>query len=309
MELFLFDRTEKIIHFEDLSILTNKRKIDGLANFVMSENEVFVFQIALVSDCDDVITSVSACGNVDISCINTDVTDKFGNKKTQCVNIKKDTIQPLFFTAKAKKLGNRQEKCTVSIVTEKESRSFNTVFNINTSPIENNGYNELWRLSRIDWLNSDLCIDDSIVEPYNTPEISNGRLKILGREIEIGNNFFIGSNTCIHAKESVLIGDNVIISNNVLITDNNNHPTSPAKRIEMSKCQNYQTDPLWSWENADSAPVYISDNVWIGRDAVILKGVTIGKGSIVGLRAVVTHDVPPYSVVAGNPARVVKILQ
>lgn len=188
MELFLFDRTEKIIHFEDLSILTNERKIDGLANFVMSENEVFVFQIALVSDCDDVITSVSACGNVEISCINTDVTDKFGNKKTQCVNIKKDTIQPLFFTAKAKKLGNRQEKCTVSIVTEKESRSFNTVFNINTSPIENNGYNELWRLSRIDWLNSDLCIDDSIVEPYNTPEISNGRLKILGREIEIENN-------------------------------------------------------------------------------------------------------------------------
>lgn len=132
---------------------------------------------------------------------------------------------------------------------------------------------------------------------------------VFGGKIEIGNNFFIGSNTCIHAKESVLIGDNVIISNNVLITDNNNHPTSPAKRIEMSKCQNYQTDPLWSWENADSAPVYISDNVWIGRDAVILKGVTIGKGSIVGLRAVVTHDVPPYSVVAGNPARVVKILQ
>lgn len=132
---------------------------------------------------------------------------------------------------------------------------------------------------------------------------------VFGGKIEIGNNFFIGSNTCIHAKEYVFIGDNVIISNNVLITDNNNHPTSPTKRMEMSKCENYQTDPLWSWENADSAPIYISDNVWIGRDTVILKGVTIGKGSIVGLRAVVTHDVPPYSVVAGNPARVVKKLK
>nr|WP_243425786.1 DapH/DapD/GlmU-related protein [Faecalicatena contorta] len=65
---------------------------------------------------------------------------------------------------------------------------------------------------------------------------------------------------------------------------------------------------LWTWEHAQSNPVIIEDNVWIGRDAVIMKGVTVGQGSIVALRAVVVDDVPPYSIVAGNPAKVVKRL-
>ena len=76
----------------------------------------------------------------------------------------------------------------------------------------------------------------------------------------------------------------------------------------MSFCDNFMTDKLWSWEFAESSPIKICDNVWIGRDARILKGVTIGEGSIVALGAIVTKDVPPYSIVAGNPASVVKYL-
>lgn len=57
-----------------------------------------------------------------------------------------------------------------------------------------------------------------------------------------------------------------------------------------------------------SRPISIGDNVWIGFDACILPGVTIGEGAIVGARSVVSHDVPPYTIVAGNPARVVKQL-
>ena len=55
-------------------------------------------------------------------------------------------------------------------------------------------------------------------------------------------------------------------------------------------------------------PVFIEDNCWIGQNAAILKGVTIGQGSIVGANSVVTHDVPSHSVVAGNPARIIKRL-
>ena len=62
----------------------------------------------------------------------------------------------------------------------------------------------------------------------------------------------------------------------------------------------------WKWKYADSAPIVIEDNVWIGEYSAILKGVTIGTGSIVASHAVVTKDVPPYTIVAGNPARVVK---
>lgn len=132
---------------------------------------------------------------------------------------------------------------------------------------------------------------------------------LCGGRIMIGSNVYIGSNTSVFAKESVVIGSNVIISNNVLITDNNNHPTDPTARLKMTACDNYMTDPLWSWALSESKPVIIKDNVWIGRDATILKGVTVGEGSIIALGAIVTNDVPPYCVAAGNPARIVKQLQ
>ena len=127
-------------------------------------------------------------------------------------------------------------------------------------------------------------------------------------EISVGKNTYIGPGTSIQAKEKICIGNNVIIANSVILLDNNNHPTSPEERMKMSACSDFLRDELWSWKCSDSAPVVIEDNVWIGRDARILKGVTVGKGSIVALGSIVTHDVPPYSVVAGNPAKVVKKL-
>lgn len=185
MELYLFDRTEKIIHFDDLSILNNKSKIDDAVTAVMSENEIFVFQLAVLSECDDVIKNIEAQGNMKISCINTDVVDKFGQRKNQSVHLIENIIQPLFFTVQAEKLGKRQEKCKITINTQKEQCSFDIIFNIVTTPVENNGYNDLWRLSRINWLNSDMCIDESLVEPYTMPKIANGKYTILGREVEL----------------------------------------------------------------------------------------------------------------------------
>lgn len=130
-----------------------------------------------------------------------------------------------------------------------------------------------------------------------------------GGKITVGDNNYIGSGTVIQSKEQVSIRNNVIIATGVLIVDNNNHPTDPCKRLEMSSCDDYMTDELWSWKYSESAPVLIEDNVWIGRDARVLKGVTIGKGSIVAMGAIVTKNVPAYSVVAGNPARIVKSLK
>lgn len=132
---------------------------------------------------------------------------------------------------------------------------------------------------------------------------------LCGGKIEIGDNFYLGSGTVLQSKEKISIGNNVIISNNVLIVDNNNHPTEPESRLQMSQADNYMTSPLWTWEYAQSKPVVIEDNVWIGRDARILKGVTVGKGSIVAMGAIVTKDVPEYSIVAGNPAKIVKKLE
>lgn len=122
--------------------------------------------------------------------------------------------------------------------------------------------------------------------------------------IEIGDHFYLGNRSFIGSAQSIRIGKCGIISNDVKIYDNNNHPISPAKRMEMS-LGGFSNDN-WSWKHASSAPVIIEDNVWIGQFVTILKGVTTGKGSIVATRAVVTKDVPPYTIVAGNPAKVVK---
>ncbi len=138
--------------------------------------------------------------------------------------------------------------------------------------------------------------------------IGGAFIALYGGKISVGKNTYIGPSTSIQSKESIRIGENVIIANNVALIDNNNHPTSPEMRLKMSACEDFLRDELWSWKYSDSAPIVIEDNVWIGRDSRILKGVTIGKGSIVALGAIVTKDVPEYCIVAGNPAKVVKKL-
>lgn len=188
MKLYLFDRTDKIIHFEDLTILREAEEIRERVTATMSQNEVFVLQIAMLSDCDDVITDITATGSVKISCINTDTVDKYANSKKQPVQIRSNRIQPLFFTVEADKLGTREETAEIHIITEKESRSFEVVFRINTSPVENSGYNDLWRLSRLKWLNSDLVQDETVVRPYSSPAVMDNKYMILGRDIQIGKN-------------------------------------------------------------------------------------------------------------------------
>lgn len=132
-----------------------------------------------------------------------------------------------------------------------------------------------------------------------------GALQSMGEgKITIGDHTCIYERTIIGSVDSITIGNCVIISNQVHIYDNNNHPTSPSVRHQM--CLNGFEGEAWRWTHSKSAPIVIEDDVWVCENATILKGVTIGRGSIVACGAVVTKNVPPYTVVAGNPARVVK---
>lgn len=135
-----------------------------------------------------------------------------------------------------------------------------------------------------------------------------GRLQSQGEgKIQIGDHTCIYERTTIGSVNSITIGNCVMISNHVHIYDNNNHPTSPEVRHRM--CTEGFEGDAWSWRHSDSAPIVIEDDVWIGEYSAILKGVTVGKGSVVASHAVVTKDVPAYTIVAGNPARVVKYLE
>ena len=106
--------------------------------------------------------------------------------------------------------------------------------------------------------------------------------------IKIGRNVFINSNLLAMARGGITIEDDVMIAANVSLISNNHDP--------------YERQVL------TCKPVTIKQGAWIGAGATILPGVTVGKYAIVGAASVVTHDVPDYVVVVGNPAKVIKTL-
>lgn len=105
----------------------------------------------------------------------------------------------------------------------------------------------------------------------------------------------------------LVIGDHALISWNVLIMDVYRYPADPDERREQLRQLPYDETAFWT-RAAEPRKVSIGNNVWIGFDACILPGVTIGDGAVVGAKSVVFDDVPPFAVVAGNPARVVRML-
>ncbi len=125
-----------------------------------------------------------------------------------------------------------------------------------------------------------------------------------GGKIKIGNYSLLGEKSFVGSVNSVTIGDYASIAPYVTIMDNNNHPVQPDDR------KIYQYAPsgseLRSYKYSVSKPIIIEDNVWIGTNARINKGVTVGENSIVAANSVVTKDVPKNSIAAGNPARIVK---
>lgn len=102
--------------------------------------------------------------------------------------------------------------------------------------------------------------------------------------------------TTLVAAEAIIMGDRVVVGANCTIADTDFHPLTRAERAE---------DIL----AGAAAPITIQDDVFIGLNSLILKGVTIGHDSVIGAGSVVTKDIPPGVVAAGNPARVVRELE
>ena len=103
------------------------------------------------------------------------------------------------------------------------------------------------------------------------------------------------SGTTFVAADHIEVGDRVQIGSNASVVDTDFHPLRPDERMR-------------NFNAGATAPIVIEDDVFVGMDSLILKGVTIGEGSVVGGGSVVSQDVPPRSVVAGNPATVVRDL-
>lgn len=123
-----------------------------------------------------------------------------------------------------------------------------------------------------------------------------------GASIQIGERTFIGAASLI-SSEQITVGDDVLISWGCTVVDHNSHALSWRDR---SNDVTDWMDAKKDWMHVECKAVAIRSKAWIGFNVIILKGVTIGEGAIVGAGSVVTKDVPPYTIVGGNPARVIR---
>lgn len=140
--------------------------------------------------------------------------------------------------------------------------------------------------------------EGSLIEGTILFDCENGR-------VIIGDRTFIGNSTLVCAKD-IVIGNDVLMAWGCSIVDHNSHSINWSERSgDVS---------AWirghkNWSHVKIAPVKIGDKAWIGFNSILLKGVTIGEGAVVAAGSVVTKDVPPWTIVAGNPARVVRELR
>jgi len=113
-----------------------------------------------------------------------------------------------------------------------------------------------------------------------------------GGVLEIGARSYINYGCSIGATQLVRIGPNCNIGTYTILIDNDFHRLEPERRLERP----------------ESAPIILEENVWLGARVIVLRGVTIGRDSVIGAGSVVTKDIPARSVAAGVPAKIVKQL-
>lgn len=156
--------------------------------------------------------------------------------------------------------------------------------------------------ARIVSLNAEACVT------IGSQTVIRGLIRCeSGGRVDIADTVYIGDDAIISAQSRVSIGEQTLVAHGVQIFDNDVHPTDLEERAAHFR-EIVGLDAGRPYSVA-AAPVTIGRACWLGFGSAIMKGVTIGDGSIVAAKAVVVSDVPPMSVAAGNPARIVKTLQ
>ncbi|GAA1670086.1 hypothetical protein GCM10009745_10690 [Kribbella yunnanensis] len=111
--------------------------------------------------------------------------------------------------------------------------------------------------------------------------------------VRIGGGTFLNIGVMVAALELVEIGAHCMLANGCFVTDSNHRFDDPDRPVP--------------WQGFDSkGPTRIGDNVWLGANVVVTSGVTIGERCVIGANSVVTHDIPPYSIATGAPAKVLR---
>jgi galactoside O-acetyltransferase len=124
--------------------------------------------------------------------------------------------------------------------------------------------------------------------------------------LSIGQRTYIG-NSSLMCATNIEIGDDVTIAFETTIVDHDSH--SPIFSLRSDDLTAWLEGRKKNWDDVKMSPVRIANRVWIGMHVIILEGITIGEGAVIGAGSVVTKDVPPYTLVAGNPARPIRSLE
>lgn len=164
------------------------------------------------------------------------------------------------------------------------------------------GNNHAFRTTSSVRINAGSSKDDVVL--YDHCEMFGKLFSYAGGKIIMHEWSKIGPNTSITAVNKVEIGKDTAIAIGVTIIDNNTHPLNPDDRRYMRHTPHNSRER--QPQNSANAPIIIGENVWIGTNARIQKGVTIGDNAIIAANSVVTHDVPANAIAAGNPAKIVK---
>ncbi len=188
MKIFYVDRKTQIKHFSDLSAVQDLQPLSELSLRVPA-SENFALQLVLLPEGEGMVEHVVQKGDLDMVCINTQVTDKFGAHREQKIKLRENRLQPVFFIIRAnsKKEGEKAQS-VISFETDKENASLRLCVEFTGEYVQNGGFNDIWRLSRLIWLNSDRFLDNSPVEPYFEPRVESDKICVLGRDISIAQS-------------------------------------------------------------------------------------------------------------------------
>lgn len=146
--------------------------------------------------------------------------------------------------------------------------------------------------------------DDTILDCRVIFESEEGK-------VIIGNRTYIGDSTII-SRSSVTFEDNIFVAWGCYFYDHDSHSANYLEREKdiSQQLKDYRNGDLFiknkNWDFVNCKPIRVCSNAWIGMNSIILKGVTIGEGAIVGAGSVVTKDVAPWTIVAGNPAVLIR---
>ena len=169
-----------------------------------------------------------------------------------------------------------------------------------------------WNRARIQWhfaRRRAFCrwpVEGNVLEAFEEGRLDIGEHTLfepgvwvtLGPEarVRIGSGTFLNKNVMVAAQELVEIGDHCMFANGCFVTDANHRFDDPDQPV--------------TWQGfTTKGPTKIEDNVWCGANVVITSGVTVGERSVIGANSVVTTDIPPYSIAAGAPAKVLRTIE